>query len=138
MLATTFHETANTMQPIAEYGKGAGRSYGVLDPVTGQTYYGRGFVQLTWKANYTTFGNLLKIDLVNNPDLAMNITYATQILFVGMTQGLFTGKKLSEYFTSTLADWVNARRIINGLDCANLIAGYGNTFYSAISYISTT
>ena len=27
-LATFFHETAETMQPIEEYGKGAGKSYG--------------------------------------------------------------------------------------------------------------
>ena len=52
MLATTHHETAMTMQPIEEYGKGNGRSYGVPDPQTGKAYYGRGFVQLTWKTNY--------------------------------------------------------------------------------------
>src|SRR5262245_53527760 len=52
MLATTFHETAQTMQPIEEYGKGAGHDYGEPDPVTGECYYGRGFVQLTWGDNY--------------------------------------------------------------------------------------
>src|SRR4051794_28194747 len=51
-LATTFHETAATMLPIAEYGYGAGRPYGVSDFETDQTYYGRGFVQLTWRDNY--------------------------------------------------------------------------------------
>src|SRR5262245_40113966 len=48
MLATTYHECAGTMWPIEEYGKGKGQSYGVPDSTTGQTYYGRGFVQLTW------------------------------------------------------------------------------------------
>jgi hypothetical protein len=43
MLATTFHETSKEMQPIEEYGKGSGQSYGKEDPQTGQTYYGRGF-----------------------------------------------------------------------------------------------
>jgi len=43
MLATTIHETAATMMPVAEYGKGQGQSYGKEDPETGQTYYGRGF-----------------------------------------------------------------------------------------------
>jgi hypothetical protein len=52
VLATAFHETARTMQPIEEYGKGKGKSYGAPDPQTGQTYYGRGYVQLTWKENY--------------------------------------------------------------------------------------
>ena len=42
-LATTYHETSATMQPIEEYGKGEGSSYGKEDPETHQTYYGRGF-----------------------------------------------------------------------------------------------
>ena len=136
MFATTFHETATTMQPIEEYGKGKGRAYGTADPVTHQIYYGRGFVQLTWKANYATFGSKLKVDLVNNAALALDLNIATKVMFTGMTQGLFTGKKLSDYFTPTLTDWVNARRIINGTDRAALIAGYAQNFYSAISYIS--
>jgi putative chitinase len=136
MLATTFHETAYTMQPIAEYGKGAGKQYGIPDPLTGQTYYGRGFVQLTWKDNYAKFAKLLNIDLVNNPDLAMVLGNAIQILFVGMFRGLFTSKNLAAYFNGPNADWTNARQIINGLDKAPLIAGYGTTFYSAISYMA--
>lgn len=135
MLATTFHETATTMQPIAEYGKGKGRPYGIADPVTKQIYYGRGFVQLTWKANYEKFGKLLGIDLLNKPDLALDLKIATDIMFVGMLQGLFTGKKLADYFSPTKQDWVNARRIINGIDRAQLIAGYGQKFYEAISYV---
>ena len=51
-LATTAHETGFTMQPIEEYGKGQGMEYGKKDPETGQTYYGRGYVQLTWRDNY--------------------------------------------------------------------------------------
>ena len=51
MLATTFHETAEKMWPI-ENGDGAGKSYGQPDPDTGETYYGRGYVQLTWRENY--------------------------------------------------------------------------------------
>ena len=136
MFATVFHETAKTMQPIAEYGKGAGRAYGTPDPETGQTYYGRGFVQLTWKTNYAKFGQLLGVDLVNNPDLAMDMPTATKVMFIGMTKGLFTGVALSNYFNDTKADWVNARKIINGLDSADLIAGYGTTFFSALAPVA--
>ena len=64
MLATAFHETAFTMQPIEEYGKGRKRSYGMPDKITGKTYFGRGFVQLTWKRNYESMGNILNVDLV--------------------------------------------------------------------------
>ena len=55
-LATSFWETAHTMWPIEEWGKGQGQPYGMPDPATAQVYYGRGFVQLTWKANYATMG----------------------------------------------------------------------------------
>jgi putative chitinase len=134
MLATTFHETATTMQPIEEYGRGKGRTYGKPDPISGKVYFGRGFVQLTWKANYEKFAKLLKVDLVSSPELALNLDVSTKILFVGMVKGLFTGKKLADYFDGAKEDWVNARRIINGTDKAQLIAGYGRGFYAAISY----
>ena len=51
-LATTAHETGFTMQPIKEYGEGEGMEYGKEDPETEQAYFGRGYVQLTWKDNY--------------------------------------------------------------------------------------
>ena len=132
MFATVFHETAKTMQPIAEFGKGAGQKYGIPDATTGQTYYGRGFVQLTWKVNYVEFGKILAVDLVNNPDLAMEMSTATKIMFIGMTKGSFTGVKLANYFNDTTADWVNARKIINRLDKADLVASYGTKFFSAL------
>ena len=79
-------------------------------------------------------GTLLGVDLVNNPDRALDLGIATQILFVGMTRGIFTGKKLGDYFNSTTSDWFNARRIINGTDRASLVVDYGEEYYAAISY----
>ncbi len=75
MLATAYWETAQTMEPIEEYGKGAGRPYGEPDPATEQTYYGRGYVQLTWLPNYEKASKEIYdiefdaggVDLVNNP-----------------------------------------------------------------------
>lgn len=133
MLATTYHETAGTMQPIREFGRGKGRPYGKVDKETGHVYYGRGFVQLTWKDNYKTMGDLLGVDLVNNPDLAMDLKNATEILFQGMIKGLFTGKRLEQYFDCDTSDPVNARRIINGTDKAQLIAGYHSRFLNALT-----
>jgi hypothetical protein len=49
-------------------------------------------------------------------------------------EGSFTGVKLANYFSSDKDDWVNARRIINGLDKANLIAAYAKSYYAAISH----
>lgn len=130
VLATTYHETAATMRPIAEYGLGKGRSYGEPDPQTGQTYYGRGYVQLTWKENYQKAQEIVMnpltlehdVPFVMQPDLAMSPGYATQIAIGGMINGWFTGKKLGDYLTRYETDYVNARRIINGTDRAEQIA----------------
>jgi putative chitinase len=137
MLATVYWETAHTMWPIEEYGRGAGHPYGEPDPVTGQAYYGRGFVQLTWKANYATMGRLLGIDLANHPEWALGVPAATQILFEGMTRGTskvgdFTGLALDDCFSSTVENWDRARAIVNGTDHAAAISDIGRTFYGII------
>lgn len=120
ILATAFHEAR--LKPVEEIGHGVGKEYGKF--INGHVYYGRGLVQLTWKSNYETFGHLLKIDLVNNPSLALNIDYAADIIVIGMNKGIFTGIGLSKYFNENVTDPIQARKIVNGLDCANLIAGY--------------
>lgn len=134
MLATIKHETANTYLPIAEYGKGKGRPYGAIDPSTGKAYYGRGYVQLTWKRNYDLFSKKLGIDLSHNPDLAMDPSTAFKIMYIGMLEGSFTGKKLSDYITAdgSRKDYKNCRKIINGLDKADLIAAYAVKFESIL------
>jgi putative chitinase len=151
MLATAHHETDRTMRPIKEYGgvsyftkmydpapKGTRHALAVkmgnTTPGDGARYCGRGFVQLTWKTNYGAMSPVTGVDLVKNPDRAMELPVATKIMFHGMINGSFTGKKLSQYFNKTTGDWKNARRIINGLDKANAIADYGNRYYGAISY----
>jgi peptidoglycan hydrolase-like protein with peptidoglycan-binding domain len=140
ILATVYHETAATMQPIAEYGHGAGYDYGKPDPETGQVYYGRGDVQLTHKVNYEKAQqyvinfNTMKpdLDMVNNPDLALVPWVAAQVTINGMSQGWFTGKSLSDYLTPTATDYYNARRIINGTDKAQTIAAYAVEFEEAL------
>jgi len=133
ILATTYHETARTMQPIEEYGKGRGLSYGKPDPITGKTYYGRGYVQLTWKFNYENMGNVFGVDLINKPELASEPDLAMKICFYGMSKGSFTGRRLSQYFNEVSADWLNARKIINRMDKAELIASYAKVFHQALT-----
>lgn len=141
MLATVYHETDRTMRPIEEYGKGKKYRYGKHVKMDGKPYpadmplyYGRGFVQLTWYENYERAGRMLNANLLQTPELALNLCVATRILFAGMQEGWFTGKKLSDYFNDTKEDWVNARRIINGTDRAQMIADYGKKFYAALSH----
>ena len=153
ILATTWHETATTMLPIAEYGKGKGRPYGTwqqnskgelyaykngnrntvyLQSEYPHLYYGRGYVQLTWIFNYQLASEKLGHDFLNNPDDVMKPEYAIRVMLEGMKQGWFTGRKLSDYIHQSKKDYVNARRIINGTDKANLIAGYADTFEKAL------
>lgn len=136
ILATTYHETAQTMWPIEEYGKGSGKPYGKVDPQTGQAYYGRGFVQLTWRDNYHKATVNLSLtgdlDLEWHPEKALDLVIASRIIFRGMAEGWFTGKKLGQYFNTTKNDPVNARQIVNGNDDDTLIAGYHEKFLTAV------
>jgi putative chitinase len=134
VLATTFHETAQTMQPIAEYGKGKGRPYGVPDGPYGQTYYGRGYVQLTWYDNYKKQDAKLNLNgtLVKDADLALDMQIATEVIFGGMRDGDFTGVGLAKYINDSQTDFYNARKIVNGLDQATTIQGYAVKFANAI------
>lgn len=133
-LGTAHHETDKTFGPIAEYGRGRGKPYGKPDGPAHQIYYGRGLVQLTWLKNYQVMSKKLGVDLVGDPDLALKLSNAVPIMFLGMEEGLFTGVGFDRYFNPTKGDWVNARKIINGLDKANLIADEARTFYAAISH----
>ena len=136
ILATTFHETAKTFQPIAEFGKGKGKPYGVPDS-QGRVYYGRGYVQLTWRENYERQDRKHGLDgaLAHNPDFAMEPELALKIIWFGMIDGDFTGKKLADYFGPNRTDWVQARRIVNGTDRAELIAAYAVSFHNALGHV---
>jgi predicted chitinase len=100
----------------------------------GKSWLGRGFVQLTHKANYETLGDAIEVDLITDPDRAMDLDTALKVLFVGMRDGLFTTAKLSDFFNVSKENWVQARKIINGLESADLVASYAKTYYAAISY----
>lgn len=142
MLATCFWETARTMQAIHErgmvsyfdkYNPGTriGNALGNTEAGDGYRFRGRGYVQLTGRSNYRKMGKFLNADLESNPELAL--TYAAPVMFEGMIRGMFTGKKLSDYFGSGVADWRNARRIINGLDKADDIADIARKFHAALN-----
>lgn len=138
ILATAFHETGGKMQPIKEAGgdaylskydtgKLAARLGNTPDADgDGQRYAGRGFVQITGRSNYRAFG------IEDRPDEALKLPTATKIIFNGMIGGIFTGKKLADYFDRIIDNPIGARRIVNGTDKAQLIAGYHKNFLDAL------
>lgn len=128
-LATCKHETADTYQPIKEYrARASSKGRANQDRYWLSGYYGRGLVQITWLKNYKKLGEAVGADLVAKPDLALVPNIAFEILVVGMLRGLFTGKKLSDYINGSTCDYKRARRIVNGMDCADLIAGHAESF----------
>lgn len=148
-LATSYHETSQEMWPIEEYGKGEGMSYGEPDPVTGQTYYGRGDVQLTWPDNYqratAELGLLGDDDLYWNPEKALDPTISAAVMYLGMAEGWFrSDETLARYFNDDVEDPYTAREIINGdkskvpswsngVSIGNLIKGYYKKFLTALT-----
>jgi hypothetical protein len=161
VLATAFHETAATMQPVRETlaktdaaavarldaAFAAGRLSSVRTPYwrfdgSGKTWLGRGLVQLTHKRNYQAMSKLTGVDLVADPARAMQMDVAVAILIEGMRAGSFTGRRLDHYFGAAGAagaakaaspDWTGARRIINGTDRAALVGAHAKLFDEALA-----
>lgn len=100
----------------------------------GLSYFGRGYAQITHYANYLIVGKRIGIDLANHPEYALRRDVAADIITVSMREGLFTGRKLSDYINSKLLDYKNARRIINGTDAADRISALAITFYNSLVF----
>jgi putative chitinase len=139
VLATALHETGRFRYmreiwgPTAAQKRYEGRDdLGNTLKGDGKKFMGRGFVQITGRRNYADWARRLGLDLVKEPSLAEQPEIAARILVDGMRLGTFTGKKLSDYI-GTPPDFIGARRIVNGLDKAKLIASYAVTFAQALA-----
>lgn len=168
ILATVYHETGGSMQPVEEnlnysakrltqvwparfptlasaepYAgnprKLANRVYGGrLGNVAaddGWRFRGRGLAQITGKANYAKFG------LAAAPEQASEMATAVRILFDGMTEGFFTGKRLADFDTDESLSgaaigyrYAASRAIVNA-DVRQIgpkIEAYGRAFEAAL------
>lgn len=130
-LATAWHEAR--FEPVEEIGKGRGKPYGKPGKY-GQAPYGRGLVQVTHDVNYEWLdaaaaeaGLIKKGELLKDFSLALRPDIAALALVKGMEDGAYTTKSLADYLPDELGtqpQFIQARRIINGTDRAELIAGY--------------
>jgi hypothetical protein len=140
ILATAWHETGPASSnlhmtprreiwgPTAAQTRYEGRAdLGNTQAGDGKRYMGRGYVQITGRANYHRASNIVGKDLVANPDLALDAEIAARIIVHGMTVGWFTGRKMGDFDS-----YANMRRVVNGTDKADLIASYAEDFEKAL------
>ena len=113
-LATIAVETP-ICKPIREYG---GPQYftrmyegrkdlGNTQKGDGVKFSGRGFIQITGRANYLKYGRLLNVDLIANPDLALEPQIAADIFAL-----YFKDRKVN--VAADVQDWRRVRRLVNG------------------------
>jgi putative chitinase len=146
-LSQIHRETGGRMEPVREAFASSdaqaiarledawrkGRLNWVKTPYWRDGWFGRGAIQITHKANYEKLGKRLGVDLVGNPSLALDPKISAKIAIVGMVEGLFTGKKLSDFFNDDADNPAGARRIVNGPDGTDaLIAKMHGEFLAAL------
>jgi len=113
--ATIAVETARTFRPINEFG---GDSYftrlyehredlGNVEPGDGARYHGRGYIQITGRANYRAFSNATGVSLEDHPERALEPEPSAKILAsYFFKRGVATAANGHE--------WRKVRRLVNG------------------------
>jgi hypothetical protein len=113
--ATIVTEVGGRFQPINEYGSNAyfqqmygGRAdLGNTQPGDGARYHGRGYIQLTGRANYASYGRRLGVDLVDRPALALRTDVGARVL-----ADYFKQRGIDE--SARRGDWLDVRLKVNG------------------------
>jgi len=155
-LATSFHETGEALQPVAERGSrgyfakyepgtALGRMLGNTEPGDGWRFRGMGDVQNTGRRNAQLSGMKLTaklgktVDFVARPEDRLDPVLSAHCLFLGDREGWWSGKALARYLDGKdepdeeqLREFIAARHVVNGTDKARMIAGYALFFEKAL------
>ncbi len=147
ILATAYWESALTFQPVREglaktdqaaravvqklFEDGRIRVNYALPAENGQSFYGRGYVQLTWERNYRAIGDHLIGDealFYNEPDRVLQPDLAAIILVRGMMDGIFAeeGQKLNDFINRDKVDFLHARQTVNRMDRAETLGEWAD------------
>jgi putative chitinase len=119
------------------YGGEWGRkNLGNTGPDDGWKYRGRGLEHVTGRRNYTATSIAIGVDLSSYPERLLEPVNAVRSLVTGMSHGRYTGQGFSRHLPAngkaTQAQFAQARRIINGTDCAVTIAEIAMQFQAAL------
>ena len=76
-------------------------------PGDGVKFRGRGYIQVTGRADYAHFGSECEVDLISNPDLALDPSVSAAILAL-----YFEERQIGEY--ADQQNWEMVRRRVNG------------------------
>jgi hypothetical protein len=98
-------------ESIPEFGTGEqyeGRTdLGNVNAGDGPLFKGRGFIQLTGRANYRWYGQQLGLDLEGEPDSALDENVAARVLAL-----YFRNRHIQDLADN--GDWIAVRRAVNG------------------------
>lgn len=140
ILATADYETDRSFRPIEDKTKGKGERYGLMEKKNGKTYssplqlyYRRGIVPLVWYEIYESIGIKIGVDLLTQPELAMNNKIAIQIIVEGMMEGWFTSYRLQDFFTSSKEQWLEARKVLKTSERNQLIKSLALNYHIALT-----
>ena len=141
VLATAWHETGPASSSLhmtprreiwgpteAQQRYEGRKDLGNTVPGDGKRYMGRGYVQITGRANYDKASRVCGRDLVGDPDLALQPAIAGKVIVDGMVNGWFTGRRMGDYEA-----FRDMRRVVNGTDKADMIADYAVKFERALT-----
>lgn len=110
-LATIRVEVGRSFKPVLEIASGDAyegrRDLGNTQVGDGRRFKGRGWIQITGRANYETFGRRIGVDLINNPDLALTVENSAKIL-----AAYFKDRNVHQWCNQR--DWRMVRIRVNG------------------------